>query len=269
MLIRPAAPDCVTSEFLGRRAKYPLIIPVWNEGSRLTSQLRRLGQLPELPDIVIVDYASVDGSTDPALLQSLGVRALLTTKTRGLGNALRIGLAFAISEGYPGALMMDGNGKDGVEVIPTIASRLEGGFDLVQASRFLAGGLHENTPVERLLGIRWVVSPLLWAGTGYRYTDPTNGCKGISRRLILDPRAAILRDVFTGFNFQFYLNYIAPRLKMRVCELPTTRVYPIQGPVPTKITGLAARIRLVRQLIFTVCGGYNVQPALAVEDDDA
>ena len=187
------------------------------------------------------------------------------TGQRGLGNALRIGLAFALSEGYAGVITIDGNGKDGVESIPSVIDSLDEGFDLVQASRFLSGGSHEHTPTDRLLAIKLLVCPLLKFGSGFKYTDPTNGFKGLSGRLLLDERIQPFRSVFSGFNLQFYLNYIAPKLDLRVREVPASRVYPCSGPTPTKISGFTTRLRVLRELVATVFGHYDVSET-AVEN---
>lgn len=250
-------PSFQCNEFHLRASDYVVLIPVLNQGEILINQLRRMQESGDITDIVIIDAGSTDGSTKPSVLKSLGVRALLTTNRLGLGTALRIGLAYGLNESYSGFVTVDGNGKDGVEKVPTVVERLRSGVDLVQCSRFISGGLHKNTPVDRFLGIKLVICPLLWLRTGFCYTDPTNGFKGLSKRFILDKRLRPLRKELTGFNFQFYLNYAAPKLGFSVVEIPATRVYPDSGPIPTKIVGLLPRVKLVLQFLRTVVGGYD------------
>jgi len=254
-------PSFSKHEFHSKRSTYSIVIPILNEGQRILAQLERLRELPDTPDIVLVDGSSTDGSTEPQRLSQLGVRTLLTTERRGLGNALRLGLAHVLSDGYRGAVTIDGNGKDGVEAIPFVVEQLETGYDLVQASRFLAEGFHANTPRDRTLGIKLVICPLLRISSGYSYTDPTNGFKGLSRELLLHHRIQPLRKIFSGFNFQFHLNYAAPRAGLRVREIPASRVYPVDEPTPTQIHGLRPRITLCRELLTTVLGRYDVPTA--------
>lgn len=84
-------------------------------------------------------------------------------------------------------ITIDGNGKDGVESIPRFVELLNDGYDFIQGSRFVAGGKFENTPLDRYLGIRLFIAPLMSFASGFRFTDPTNGFKGLSRELLSDP----------------------------------------------------------------------------------
>jgi dolichol-phosphate mannosyltransferase len=208
-------------------------------------------------DVILSDGGSHDGSTEQSRLARLGVRTLLVTNERGLGSALRHGIRYALNEGYSGVVTIDGNGKDGVEAIGRFCALLEEGYDFVQGSRFLSGGKCENTPLDRYLGIRWFIAPLISRASKFPFTDPTNGFKGLSRNLLEDSRMALLREELSSFNFQFYLNYRAPLLGHRVIEIPVSRVYPRAGPIPTKIVGLRHRIRLVTEFLYTISGRYD------------
>ena len=111
--------------------------------------------------ITLVDGDSDDDSMEPGRLRQLGVNSLLVITERGLGNALRVGFAYALAKGYQGIITVDGNGKDGVQAMSRIIDRLDSGYDLVQASRFHRDGNQENTPWDRLLGIKLVIRPLM------------------------------------------------------------------------------------------------------------
>jgi dolichol-phosphate mannosyltransferase len=237
--------------------KYAVLIPVLNQGHTLLPQLERMQAAGCPADVILSDGGSQDGSTEPELLTQLGVRSLLVTDERGLGSALRHGVAYALQQGYQGVITIDGNGKDGVEAIPRFVKLLDEGLDLVQGSRFVAGGTSDNTPMDRYLGIRWCIVPLIRVASGFRYTDPTNGFKGLSRALLRDSRMGVLRTELSGFNFQFYLNYRAPMLGFKVVEVPVARVYPKLGPTPTKIVGLRSRVNLLVEFLKTILGFYN------------
>lgn len=244
-------------EWFPRRTRYCVAIPVLNEGDRLRGQLVAMKERAELADIVIADGGSSDGSTDPGFLQSCGVRALLPVAEPGLSAATRVALAYALRQGYEGIVTVDGNGKDGVDALPLFLRRLDEGFDLVQGSRFIRGGVHRNTPWERLVGIRLVIAPLLAAAGGVWLSDPTNGFRALSRRLLEDPRIQPLRPVFVRFNLQHYLVHRAAALGFRVTEVPVRRVYPAEGPVPTKIVGWEAKFAVFRELLDVIAGRLN------------
>ena len=144
-----------------------------------------------------------------------------------------------------------------MEAIPDFIKALDEGFDLIQGSRFMRGGFHENTPLERYIGVRYVVAPLIALG-GYWYTDPTNAFRGLSRRFLLDERLQPLRPIFVRFNLHHYLLLQAARLGFRMKEIPVRRVYPSDGSVPTKITRLSTKLLFVRELLLAVMKRYDL-----------
>jgi hypothetical protein len=183
----------------------------------------------------------------------LGVRAVLVKTGPGkLSAQMRMAFAYALEQGYEGIVTIDGNNKDDPSAIPRFLEALEQGDDHVQGSRFIPGGLAENTPALRWVGIRFVHAPLISLSAGTRYTDTTNGFRAYSRRLLLDPRVAPFRDVFSRYELHYYLAIRAPALGYRVRELPVSRRYPGKGPVPTKISGLRGNLLVLRTL-FEAC----------------
>ena len=240
------------------RHRIAVVIPVWNQGATILDQLAGM-QAAGLPcDVILADGDSNDGSTESSRLTKLGVTWLLVTAEGGLGTALRMGIGHALKQGYSAVITIDGNGKDDFRVMPEMVRLLtQEGFDFVQASRFLPGAEHANTPFGRLLGIKLVIVPLIAFASGFRFSDPTNGFKGFSRKFLLDPRVRPFRRVLDRFNFQFYVNVRAPQVGYRVCEVPAARDYPADGSVPTKIHGLRTHILLFWQLILAATGSYN------------
>src|SRR5207344_3008292 len=162
--------------WLGRRSPWCVVIPVINEGERIRHLLDRMSALgiDATVDVLVVDGGSNDGSLAPDALQERGVRALLVKTGPGrLSAQLRCAYAFALDQGYEGILTIDGNDKDDPEAIPRFIDALKSGFDFVQASRFLPGGVAENTPVSRDLAIRLIHAPMLSLFSGFRWTDTT------------------------------------------------------------------------------------------------
>jgi hypothetical protein len=128
--------------------------------------------------------------------------------------------------------------------------------DFVQASRFVSGGVAVNTPRSRDLAIRVLHAPALSLASRHRWTDTTQGFRGYRSDLLLDPRVAPFRDVFSAYELLAYLTYRAPRLGYVCREVPTSRVYP-DGEVPTKISGMRGNLELLRVLARTCLGRYN------------
>ena len=250
-------PAYETAEFAPKRKKYCFLPDVYNEGQRFVKQLERMSKNAGLADIIVAQRRSTDGCTDPDLLRRCGVRALLTTDERGAATAIRMGFAYAFQEGYQGVVLIDGNGKDGVEALPQYVQKLDEGYDFVQGSRFMPGGAEKNTPLLRKIGIRFVMAPLAWLGSGFWYTDACNGFRGYSERLLRDPRIEPLRKCFFHFNLQYYLSIMAPALRFRVIEIPVERVYPDDGSVPTKVIGLRSNFAALWEMVLTVLRYYG------------
>jgi len=243
----------------GRKHQNCVIIPVINEGSRIIALLERMARIrvADIADIIIVDGGSSDGSLDPSKLQELEVRGLIIKTGSGkLSAQLRCGYAFALHAGFSGIITIDGNNKDDPEAIARMVSELEGGADFLQASRFIEGGVAENTPLSRHFAIKFIHAPMLRLFSGFPWTDTTQGFRAYSARLLLDGRVLPFRDCFMSYELLAYLSYRAPRLGFRCSEIGTVRRYP-QGEVPTKISTVRGNIRVLVILVKACLGFYN------------
>lgn len=244
-------------EFAVKANKYCVLLVTLNEGDRFIKQLKDMKEMSKLVDLIVVDGPSSDNSTNEEFLKENSVRAHLTTSKLGLGLTLRMGIDYAINQDYQGIITIDTNGKDDVNQIPNFIKELELGFDLVQASRFIKGGNHKNTPIDRQFGIRFILSPLISLFSGIWLTDVTNGFRALSMRFIKDNRVQLLRKEFVRFNLQHYIVYRAAKLKFEIKELPVNRSYPSDGSVPSKIQSWKTKWLILKEGIKTVIGHYN------------
>ena len=243
----------------GRQHPWCVVIPTINEGERIKRLLARMRALTiaDTADIIIIDGGSTDGALAPESLEADGVRGLLVKTGPGkLSAQLRCAYAFALDQGYQGIVTIDGNDKDDPEAIPRFIDALKQGFDFVQASRFISGGVAENTPRSRHIAIRWIHAPLLSVCADFHWTDTTQGFRAYSRKMLLDPKVAPFRDTFVTYELLAYLSYRVPRLGYRCIELPTTRRYP-KGEVPTKISSVRGNVSVLAILIRACTGRYD------------
>jgi glycosyltransferase involved in cell wall biosynthesis len=259
-LANPAwqVPQFSVLELSPRRARFCVCVPVINEGERIRAQLERMRPFADGLDVVIADGGSSDGALDEGYLRTTVVRALLTKLGPGrLSAQMRMGMAWALEQGYEGMIFVDGNNKDDPAALPRFAALLAEGWDHIQGSRYVPGGRAVNTPASRHWGVKLLHAPLVRLAAGFPYTDTTNGFRGYSARLLLDPRVQPLRDVFVSYELHYYLAIRAARLGFRVCETPVTRVYPPAGKTPTKISPFHGNLRLMGTLLRAVFVGYN------------
>lgn len=244
-----------------RARRWAICVFVINEGDKIRKQVAAMSAHAPLVDVIVADGGSTDGSLDGALMESTGAKALLVKRGPGkLSAQMRMAFHYCLAEGYDGVVVIDGNGKDGLDAIPSMIELLEKGYDHVQGSRFIPGGHHENTPLSRYLAVNLMHAPLISLAAGFRYTDTTNGFRAYSRRLLEDPRVGVFRPVFDRYQLHYHLAIQAAALRYRVIETPVSRVYPSSGKVPTKIKGFGGLFAVMGQLIDTCRGKYDVEP---------
>lgn len=241
-----------------RSKRWAICVFVVNEGEKVRRQLRAMQSYGDTVDLIVADGGSTDGSLTPELTKEVGATALLVKTGPGkLSAQMRMAMDYCITEGYDGVIVIDGNGKDGIDAIPSFAQALEDGWDHVQGSRFIPGGHHENTPLARWLAVNLLHAPMISLAAGFRYTDTTNGFRAYSRRLLLDPEIDLFRPCFDRYQLHYHLAIEAVRRGYRVKEMPVSRVYPASGTTPTKIKGFGDLFAVLRQLCDVCLGKYR------------
>jgi dolichol-phosphate mannosyltransferase len=255
---RPGVPEFIAEEYANKQAKYCLLIPIINEGTRIKKQLWRAKKhgIDKTIDIIICDGDSTDGCTDN--LPRFGVNTLLIKKDKGKqGAQLRMGLWFALMRGYDGVITIDGNNKDSIEHVLRFIAKLDEGWDFIQGSRFIKGGKAINTPLIRYVSVRLIHAPLISMTAGQRFTDSTNAYRAYSRKYLEHPQVKPFRDIFNTYELLAFLSVRASQLSLKTCEIPVTRAYPSKGKTPTKISFVKGNVNLMKILLKNMSGGYN------------
>lgn len=253
-------PEYSVVKFSEKKSRVALVIPVLNEGSRIINQIKKIESTNFDVDIIIADGCSTDGSLEYFRRNLKNVVAVLVKQGEGkLSAQLRMAFDFCMSSGYDAVITMDGNNKDGVQGIEAIRASLLEGNDFVQGSRFIKGGNHENTPLSRYLAIRLIHAPLTSIAAHHWYTDTTNGFRGHSSHLLKDARIGVFRDCFESYELIAFLPIAAGRLRFKIREVPVSRVYPKNQPIPTKIIGIKSYFDLLMILFRSGSGRYFVK----------
>lgn len=186
------------------------VIPAHNEARNLPGVLAGLARLEVAHDVIVVDDGSSDGTG--ALAAGLGAQVVRHEQRRGLGAALRTGLAAARDLDVTAAVYLDADG----EYDPTEAERLlepirAGRTDYVLGSRF-RGEIEGMTRARRLANRGFSV--LLSALCGRRVSDGQTGYRAFSRR------ALEVAEIVHDYNYAQVLTLDLLKKGMRMEEAP-------------------------------------------------
>ena len=175
-------------------------------------------------DIVIVDDGSRDRS--PAIATERGYAVLRHATNRGVGAAIRTGIAHALAKGgHEFVVIMSSNGKmRPAEISTVIAPILEDRADYVQGSRFSTGGRALALSMFRSAAIP-AYSLFASALLGRRFTDITCGFRAYRLWIVRHPAVNLQQDWLDRYEAELYIHYYACRLGARIVEVPVTIDY--------------------------------------------
>ncbi|MFQ5911863.1 MAG: glycosyltransferase [Nitrospinota bacterium] len=124
-----------------------IVIPALNEELNIERTLESLEQMVTLPHRVIVVNDSSDDRT-PEIVEKVSrqrpnIRLVNSPRPRGITNALKSGFEKVET---PVAVVMMADLCDDPNTIPQMYAKLEEGYDLVCASRYMSGGQRLGGP---------------------------------------------------------------------------------------------------------------------------
>ncbi len=189
-----------------------VIVPAHNEAENLPDTLARMPthQLADL-HIIVVDDGSTDGTAEIARRHGADLVVRHHTN-RGLGAALRTGLAAARDIDARAAVYIDADGEYPPSQIPDLLKPIDADeADYVLGSRYL--GSRQRQPVLRLVA-NLIFTGLLSLAAGRRITDGQTGFRAFSRRAL--ECAEIIHD----YNYAQVLTLDLLKKGMRLREVP-------------------------------------------------
>ena len=191
-----------------------VIVPAHNEAENLPATLARIPRR-ERPDlkVIVVDDGSSDDTAETAHQHGADV-VVSHQRNRGLGAALRAGMAAANELDARAAVYVDADGEYPPEQIPDLLAPIEAGeADYVLGSRYL--GKRPNQRVFRRVG-NFAFTGLLSLACGRRVSDGQTGFRAFSRRAL--ECAEIIHD----YNYAQVLTLDLLKKGMRMREVPVS-----------------------------------------------
>lgn len=155
-----------------------VIIPAFNEEMNITFVAENLiRNHPDL-DYVIVNDGSQDRTAE--ICRRHAYHLLDLPVNLGLAGAFQAGMRYACERGYRYAVQFDGDGQHRAEYIVPMREKMDEGYDIVIASRFVT----EKKPHSmRMLGSR-LISGAIFLTTGQKINDPTSGMRMYNEKMI-------------------------------------------------------------------------------------
>jgi glycosyltransferase involved in cell wall biosynthesis len=187
-----------------------IVVPVFNERECLPEFHDRVERLGHAGNLVFVDSASTDGSSD-LIARMPGARLIRHDANRGYGASIRDGIA-ASNAGR--IVIIDADLEYPPEAIPEILSALDA-HPVVYGSRFLNGS-PSGMPLFRRIGNR-IVSALYNRLFHQQTTDFYTGMKGLRHDAL---EALHLRQ--DGFEHVVEMGAQLARAGIRIREIPVT-----------------------------------------------
>lgn len=156
-----------------------IIIPAYNEAESLKGVIDRLRRTCPDYDYIIVDDGSTDNTKE--LCETNRYNVINHTVNKGLAEAVRTGMKYALENGYDAALQFDADGQHLPEYIDGMLRCMEEtDCDIVIASRFY----EDKMPFRmRTVGGK-MISAAIRATADKRLTDPTSGMRLFKRNIV-------------------------------------------------------------------------------------
>ena len=195
-----------------------MVLPAHNEEATVGDVVRRTPRdvLGHPVEVLVID----DGSTDrtAAAARAAGATVQSLGRNRGLGAAVRAGLARAVERRAAAVAFLDADGEYAPEELaPLVAPILEGRADYVIGSRF--AGLSRDMRPHRWFGNRLLTlgMKLLVRRWGLRgLSDGQSGYRALS------PAAAAHAEIIHDFNYAQVLTLDLVAKGYRYAEVPIT-----------------------------------------------
>lgn len=229
----------------------------YNEHVKIEKTIQRIydAQLESaIPNAQVEVIVSDDGSTDryPAVLQSkYGFTLLRNEENRGIGFCIRRVIEYGLEKEFDILVIMAGNNKDEPQEIKELVRPiLEGDVDFVQGSRYLPGGSYGSMPLYRRVATQFVHPLLVYAVTGTKLSDTTNGFRAIRLAAFRNSKMDLNQEWLDRYGMEYYLLYHFLTKGYRCGEVPVSKIYPPKQLGYTKIRPFQGWWDILKPLVY-------------------
>ena len=229
------------------------LVPAWNEARHVGSVVRSVPRRA-VDCICVVDDGSTDGTVREA--RRAGAVVLSHGRNRGVGAAIRSGIAFGVRGGFDAVVVVSGSGKTPCEQIPALLKPLlHHRADFVQGSRFLSGGNFYHAPMHRRVGtsLYTLMFSLL---AGRKISDASCGFRAFRLQSLQRKDIRLSQSWLDRYELEAYLLFKVVRSDIPWIDVPVTVVYPVLGGIHgySKMRAVIDWWSIFRPVLFCAVG---------------
>ena len=187
---------------------FAVVVPMYNEeqgaAQCVCAVCTALSQFPNSTALVVVNDGSHDRTGEILAEAAPAYERLVTVthvKNGGYGVALKTGARRAADMGFDYVLFMDSDLTNDPQYLPLFIEKMEHGYDIIKASRYIKGGGFSGVPAWRVSISRLgnLVARVLY---GLSIHDCTNGFRAI--RTVVFNRMPLLESRFPIIMEELY-----------------------------------------------------------------
>ena len=195
---------------------YVVVIPAYNEAATIREVA--LAALAQVPHLIVVDDASVDGTSKA--LDGLPVELLRNAHNRGKAGSLRRGIDAALAAGADAVITLDGDGQHLPHDIPRLVELAERHPDAIVIGARLQA--RNDVPRPRYFANRFANFWIAWAA-GQRIADSQSGFRVYPAAVLRQARACA--DRAASFVFESEILIEAGRRGTPLLAVPIAARY--------------------------------------------
>ena len=186
-----------------------IIIPTYNEAENIEAVIKKVIDLEDKNDILVIDDNSPDGTSEivenQKNIHNNRVFLINREKKSGLGSAYKEGFKWALENNYSYIFEMDADMSHDPNEIKNLKIQLiQNKYDVVVGSRYIEGVSVVNWPLSRIF-LSYAANLYVRIITGMPIKDATSGFVGYTKNALSSIELSEIK--FNGYAFQIEMKF--------------------------------------------------------------
>ena len=186
-----------------------IIIPTYNEAENIEAVIKKVIDLEDKNDILVIDDNSPDGTSEivenQQNIHNNRVFLINREKKSGLGSAYKTGFKWALENNYSYIFEMDADMSHDPNEIKNLKIQLiQNKYDVVVGSRYIKGVSVVNWPLSRIF-LSYAANLYVRIITGMPIKDATSGFVGYTKNALSSIELSEIK--FNGYAFQIEMKF--------------------------------------------------------------